>query len=111
MSEDVRQECCPLSRAEVKGPFYPYAPFPAIVDEIENAQEMEVGRVVPFIGQRRGDRNPSPLMPSWNRVAEGCEVREADDHPRPHPQGLLEDFVRLLHLLEGLIEDDKIERL
>jgi hypothetical protein len=51
MGKGIRERSYSLLRVEIKGLLYPYVTLTAVIDEIENAQEVEVGCVVPFVGQ------------------------------------------------------------
>ena len=78
--------------------------------KIPDTQEVQIGRVVPFIGKRRSDRGFAKKEHLNPRAVMG-EVREADDHHLPYPQRFLHHGIEFPDLLQTLVEDHIIKRL
>lgn len=83
-------------------------PFFAIFDEVEEAQEMQVWCIMPFIGKCPCYRRSTAEENLETRIDVG-EIRYPDNDLFPNPQGLLQDCIRSFNLLKALIQNDEIE--
>jgi hypothetical protein len=83
--KQVRQHPYLFSRPKENGLFYGDAVFSAVLREIGNAKEVQVRRIIPFIGKRRGNRGPST-----EKYLEACgnmrKVGKADNNFSAHSQ-------------------------
>ncbi len=69
---------------------------------------MQVGRIIPLIGQRGSNRDPATEEYTGSDLVVG-EVWDSDYDFFADPQCLLEDKVGFLYLLQRLVEDHVIE--
>ena len=69
---------------------------------------MRVRGIVPCVRERSGNRRSSPYaeLPARRNIR---EVRNADDNLSPHAERLPENDIRVLDLLEALVQDNVIE--
>jgi hypothetical protein len=109
-SEKIGKEPYSPSHSEEDGLLDNNVPLSAVVDEIEDAEEMEVRGIMPLVRQRRSDRCSAAYAKS-NSGAYACEVWKTDEYPSPHAHGFPEHIIGFAHLLEGLINDHIVEGL
>src|SRR5690606_2496135 len=81
---------------------------PRQLAEVEHRQEVDVGRLVPFVGQVIGDRRPA-LQDDLQPHLPVAEVGDHHQRPSGDPQHFLQDRQRVTNLLQRLGEDGNVE--
>lgn len=108
LGEEVRKERYLSCGTHKMAFFNPDILFLAVLDEVEDTQEMEVWGIVPLVGQgpcHRCSASEEYLEP---RIDMG-KIGDADDDFSADSQGFLQDGVGFFDLLEALIQDNDIE--
>src|ERR1700719_2404802 len=79
-------------------------------DKVADRAEMNVGGLVPGVGETMRERHPAGQQKSEADAPEP-EIRKRHDRPPADPHELLDDPARPVRRLQGLAQHDDIERL